>query len=268
MPKTWRQRVSQMRHPGSNRQLEEDSPSNTSSSAATADASLRSQFPISKHTTPVVHTVDPGDPTSRLPIEPPLPPPRSLPSHLETGVLLRDQVDLWDEAYKKLTREQPKLFEHYKSCVVASEDKSTLPAPVNLDRLDSEQREQYLASQIDENLKTIQEQEWSTAGDVYRKIVEAVLFAKDFVGQAVSLEPHAALAWAGVSMLLPVSGQSRSSDNGVVRSLFTEKHFLSSLFLPSLSPSSMSCRNKATWCTCVCYVGYATRNSRNYCPNR
>jgi hypothetical protein len=74
-----------------------------------------------------------------------------------------------------------------------------------LDSLDSEQREEYLATQIEKRPHIIQEQEWSTAADVYRKIVKTVLFAKDFVGQAVSNEPHAALAWAGVSMLLPVS---------------------------------------------------------------
>ena len=37
------------------------------------------------------------------------------------------------------------------------------------------------------------------------KIVSAIIFAKDFITAAASLEPHAALAWAGVSVLLPVS---------------------------------------------------------------
>ncbi len=31
-----------------------------------------------------------------------------------------------------------------------------------------------------------------------------MLFAKDFVSSAASAEPHAALAWAGVSILLPL----------------------------------------------------------------
>ena len=37
------------------------------------------------------------------------------------------------------------------------------------------------------------------------KIVSAIIFAKDFITAAASLEPHAALAWAGISVLLPVS---------------------------------------------------------------
>ena len=35
-------------------------------------------------------------------------------------------------------------------------------------------------------------------------IVKAIIFAQDFVSSAVSAEPHAELAWAGVCMLLPL----------------------------------------------------------------
>jgi hypothetical protein len=37
------------------------------------------------------------------------------------------------------------------------------------------------------------------------KTVNAIIRAGAFIGSAVSAEPHAALAWAGVSVLLPVS---------------------------------------------------------------
>jgi N-terminal domain of NWD NACHT-NTPase len=37
------------------------------------------------------------------------------------------------------------------------------------------------------------------------KIISAITAAKEFITTAASLEPHAALAWAGVSVLLPVS---------------------------------------------------------------
>lgn len=38
-----------------------------------------------------------------------------------------------------------------------------------------------------------------------RKLVHTILSAKDYIGSAVSVEPHAALAWAGVLVFLPVS---------------------------------------------------------------
>ena len=40
--------------------------------------------------------------------------------------------------------------------------------------------------------------------DQVRKIVHTVLSVKDFIGSAVSADPHAALAWAGVLVILPV----------------------------------------------------------------
>lgn len=39
---------------------------------------------------------------------------------------------------------------------------------------------------------------------ILEQTVRAIVFAKDFVSSAASSEPHAALAWAGVSMMLPL----------------------------------------------------------------
>ena len=38
-----------------------------------------------------------------------------------------------------------------------------------------------------------------------KRIIKAVIFLKDFVSSAVSSDPHAGLAWAGICILLPVS---------------------------------------------------------------
>ena len=37
-----------------------------------------------------------------------------------------------------------------------------------------------------------------------RKVVHTILSAKDLIGPTISAEPHAALAWAGVLVVLPV----------------------------------------------------------------
>ena len=37
------------------------------------------------------------------------------------------------------------------------------------------------------------------------RVVKVVIYAKDLVTSAVSVDPHAALAWAGVCVFLPVS---------------------------------------------------------------
>jgi hypothetical protein len=40
--------------------------------------------------------------------------------------------------------------------------------------------------------------------DQVTNIVKGIVYAKDFIGAAAASEPHAALAWAGVCLLLPV----------------------------------------------------------------
>ena len=45
----------------------------------------------------------------------------------------------------------------------------------------------------------------------FDKAVKIVVAAKDFVSSAVSSEPHAALAWAGVCVFLPVNPKNLSN---------------------------------------------------------
>jgi hypothetical protein len=205
MRRSLKQRITRSRNSSNIQQSREDPPSNALTGDVTAGASTGSQnLPSSKHTAPIVNIVGPGVPTSRQSVRSSLLPRNSLAPNSETALLLGDQIDLWDEAYNKLGRDQPKLFERYKRIVASDGETATSPS-IDLDNFDSEHREQYLANRIEKRLQKIQNQEWSTAGEIYKKIVKTVQFAKDFVGQAVSNEPHAALAWAGVSMLLPVS---------------------------------------------------------------
>lgn len=45
----------------------------------------------------------------------------------------------------------------------------------------------------------------SGSGVTIEKVVKVVMAAQNFIGSALQSEPHAAIAWAGVSMFLPVS---------------------------------------------------------------
>lgn len=74
-------------------------------------------------------------------------------------------------------------------------------------------REVQLQKLVDRKLQAMQNSQLKiTVGgkevvvkDQVGKIVRTILSAKDFIGSAVSAEPHAALAWAGVLVVLPVS---------------------------------------------------------------
>src|SRR5271155_2419733 len=123
------------------------------------------------------------------------------------GPLLSEesQEDLWDEAYNKLRAEQAKLFKAYQNYIANPDGFDSKDRPViDLDAIHGRDRERYLAVKIKTKLQDIKSKQWPAAAKAYGKIVKGVVFAKDFIATAASNEPHAALAWAGVSMLLPV----------------------------------------------------------------
>jgi hypothetical protein len=74
-------------------------------------------------------------------------------------------------------------------------------------------RQKQLSKLVDRKLQDMEKNRLSVnlAGrdivvkEQVRKVVYAVLGAKDIIGAAISAEPHAALAWAGVVFVLPVS---------------------------------------------------------------
>jgi hypothetical protein len=74
-------------------------------------------------------------------------------------------------------------------------------------------RQKQLSELVDRKLQDMEKNRLSVnlAGrdiivkEQVRKVVYAILGAKDIIGAAISAEPHAALAWAGVVFVLPVS---------------------------------------------------------------
>jgi hypothetical protein len=73
-------------------------------------------------------------------------------------------------------------------------------------------REVQLQKLVDRKLQDIQNAQlkisvnWKevVVREQIRKVVHTILCAKDFIGPAISVEPHAALVWAGVLVVLPV----------------------------------------------------------------
>ena len=116
--------------------------------------------------------------------------------------------DLWDEAYEALSGANNKLVEQYEESIVRIDQGDAQLAPVG-----SIARQEQLSVIISKRLDAIEKDEssFTMAGrrvivrEQFDKFVKIVICAKDFVSSAVSVEPHAALAWAGICVLLPVS---------------------------------------------------------------
>ena len=121
--------------------------------------------------------------------------------------------DLWDRAYESLRegKDSRKLMDAYEK-ILLSDFKDDHSFPAVAEGTGTSKRERAMSALVERKVKTVEDARWKfqlgertvemkTHVD---RIVKAILFAKDFVSSAVSAEPHAALAWAGVCMLLPL----------------------------------------------------------------
>ena len=129
--------------------------------------------------------------------------------------------DLWDRAYNSLREDKNtrRLLDSYEKVLF-----SELGANSQHEDFNELEKRQELSPLIKKRLQEIDNSRWKfTLGSQtielkaqVDRIVKAVLFAKDAVSSALISESHAALAWAGVCVILPVLVQflQRSSGDG------------------------------------------------------
>ena len=124
--------------------------------------------------------------------------------------------DLWDRAYL-LARQEPSSCRHieaFEKILKSQIAKDDQPQEMSNVASNAERPTQaQLAKLIERLLKSVDEKRWKVnvgkhSLDVSAQldtIAKCAIFAGQFVSSAVSTDPHASLAWAGVSVLLPVS---------------------------------------------------------------
>ena len=120
--------------------------------------------------------------------------------------------DCWDAAYEVLDGRNPKLITIYKTNLADTANSSRVQTvPVGRQSHAEEQAalQEYLQKHTEDAKRMrmvvkFRDKEWGLR-DTIDKILKATIFAQSPISQAVSGEPHAALAWAGVSLLLTVS---------------------------------------------------------------
>ena len=121
--------------------------------------------------------------------------------------------DLWDRAYESLREDEDgrKLMDAYEK-ILSSDLHDDRSFPAVAEGTGTSKRERAMSALVERKVKVVEDARWKfQLGErtvemkiQVDRIVKAILFAKDFVSSAVSAEPHAALAWAGVCMLLPL----------------------------------------------------------------
>jgi hypothetical protein len=118
----------------------------------------------------------------------------------------------WDEAYKSLTKDFPRLVEHYEA-ILAKEEEDEGGESEKRSAIGISHSESRLASLASKKLEAIDESRLRirlgsktiVVNDGVDQVLKVVIAAKEFVSGVVASEPHAALAWTGVCLVLPVS---------------------------------------------------------------
>jgi hypothetical protein len=151
-----------------------------------------------------------------------------------------NHVDLWDKAYEMLRSRDKSLVEKYEKILddelrasisstavlgaitsvgmsvgLKGDDSTpnTTDAATTLAVLGSPARQEQMKSLVQQKIKKYEDSAWKfkvgsksvVVRDQTEKFVNAIMFAKSFVDSVVASDPHVALAWTGVCILLPVS---------------------------------------------------------------
>lgn len=118
-------------------------------------------------------------------------------------------------AYKLLKndKEKSRLIEKYESILLEESTGGSVVPSIAHDVSSAEGREQQMSRVVQDKFQAAHNARLKFAifskeievREQFDRAVGAVAWAKDYLTQAVNPEPHAALAWAGVCVLLPVS---------------------------------------------------------------
>ena len=110
--------------------------------------------------------------------------------------------DLWKQAYDLSELREPDLMSAYKLLLTPIRTNLTDPSlsPEIIETIVKSKLEDREANQLVINLgkNSVKVREQG------EKVIKFILWSKDIVSQALSAQPYAALAWSGVSILLPV----------------------------------------------------------------
>ena len=125
---------------------------------------------------------------------------------------ISQQEDLWQNAYKALEARNLDLVTSYKLALAVPDDSQTdcaqMPLPEVVDtvvkkKLEDREQKQLVIHLSKKPIKVRQQGE---------KVIKFILWSNKFISAAVSAQPYAALAWSGVSILLPVSCATVQND--------------------------------------------------------
>jgi hypothetical protein len=133
--------------------------------------------------------------------------------------------ELWNEAWDELQIKEPTLFKEYeehvdkavshspKSHSVMAAMTATHSSATAFSGLGKLQRAEVMKALLEERIEELKSEQWKikfgenefAVKDMVGPVVGVIDWAKEFIGTAADASPYSSIAWAGVSLLLPVS---------------------------------------------------------------
>lgn len=110
---------------------------------------------------------------------------------------------MWEKAHNHLRNQDPELFAKYEAGLKSDLGTEGNPQPDGQISFVARVPNQGIQLQdlVQDQIGEIKDTRWKQA----RHVIKGIVFVKDVISQAISAEPHVALAWAGVLVILPVS---------------------------------------------------------------
>ena len=110
---------------------------------------------------------------------------------------------LWDVAYEQLRTSDPDLVLRFQRCLAAmtNQAEDVAMGPEFADRTVEEALSRLREAQVERNLHRTS----AKVRKYFEGSVKLVIASKDLISGAVAANPYAAMAWSGISIMLPVS---------------------------------------------------------------
>ncbi|KAI1821303.1 hypothetical protein F4861DRAFT_475858 [Xylaria intraflava] len=143
----------------------------------------------------------------------------------------RTTQSLWDRAYDTLAKDNGPLLKEYEELLMGArmtsstsndEPPAQVLSPDDLNRgIGGRSRQAQLEIIIAEGLQRVEnkKKQYTIAGyefsltDQIARAADFILWAKDLIGEAVKQSPEASIAWAGVSIVLPLLTNPKVADD-------------------------------------------------------
>ncbi|KAF1732380.1 Vegetative incompatibility protein HET-E-1 [Beauveria bassiana] len=136
----------------------------------------------------------------------------------------RDSISesLWADAYKMLRERDKDLVDEFEKALGSSSDSvgESLSNPESVTKLVERLRKEHDGKKLTFRYGG----EGRRYRDQFNKIVKLAIFADSLIKQALATQPHAALAWTGMSILLPLLSSALTKEAALVKGLAAVGH--------------------------------------------